>query len=139
MKNSKILFILVSTLFLSGCFNADEEKMKIKKTVAPFYESLLFEEINDTMLFFNENSKSYFDIYHSFLASFNDYDLLYKAEGISFDSVTKDFIQVKIKVSITGVSKEKEKIAKQVIHILNFKMDAEGKWKIDSFSEIPIE
>jgi hypothetical protein len=139
MKNSKILFILFSILFLSGCFNADEEKLEIKKTVKPFYESLLFEEIDDTMIFFNENSKSYFDIYHSFLESFNDYDLLYKAEGISFDSVTKESIQAKIKVSITGVSNEKEKIIKQVIHILIFKMDAEGKWKIDSFSEIPIE
>jgi hypothetical protein len=138
MKNRKILFIVLFTLFLSGCFNVDEEKMKIKEMVDPFYETLLFEDINETMSFFNQNSDSYFDTYQSFLDTFNSYNLLYKAEGISFTSVTEELIEAKIKVTVSGVSNEGEKIDKQVIHALSFKMDADGIWKINSFVEIPI-
>jgi hypothetical protein len=49
--------------------------------------------------------------------------------------VSKDAVTLETEVHITGISSEKEKIDKKIIHTIQMKMNSNGVWKINQLTE----
>ena len=136
MKQIKIVSIVfLSLLILTGCFNAEEEKLRVQENVEPFYKSLLFEDIDATMTFLYEGTDFYYESYQRFLGEFNSYNLLYKVQKIEFITVTKEQIEIDVDLWVTGINESKEKIDKIIKQHITYKKNSNGDWKISLISD----
>jgi hypothetical protein len=135
MRNKKILFLLFLTTLLSGCFNVEETKTEIDTTLNSYYDSLLFEDVDESISYFLPSSTEYYSQYQSMIKQFNSSNLLFTLNNITYDSVTKDAVILKTEIHITGISSEKEKIDKKIIHTIQMKANSNGVWKINQLVE----
>lgn len=127
-----ILGLTLLSVVLFGCSNEKTEQV-LKQNATGLYESMLLEEEDKIMSYFQRNSDGYYEYYENIAYNIEHFNFNYKIEGMDLIKQSRKSYTMKVVVTVSGVDKTDETYNYQNLETMEWVKTDDG-WKIDTYT-----
>lgn len=134
----RVILIFFSLFLLASCEKTDG-RQEIQIMLERYYESLLLEELDESMDFIHPENEDIYKIYQERESVFREFEYKYTIKKMEFATLSETASSIKVLLNTSGIEeKTGEQQSYDLVYTYELKKDSSGNWKIFSEQISPI-